>query len=158
MQINGQVSLGDPATTSSFSFGSDQTLGGASAGTRYTGGTVRINFTGATNRGMVFNNNGNTNFSGGIDITAGNTFTLNGAVTQGTELDFGFKTGLGTLVTTATNTMRGFVMANGTWQFGNTAPWANSTATAADNTFIEMMGGTISGAEYRCKYRIWPTT
>lgn len=144
LQINGQASLGDPATTSSFSFGSDQTLGGATAVTRYTGGTVRINFTGATNRGMVFNNNGNTNFSGGIDITAGNTFTLNGAASQGTEFDFGFKTGAGTLVTTATNTMRSFVMANGTWQFGNAAPWANSTATTTDNTFIEMMGGTIS--------------
>lgn len=143
LQVNNQLALGDAATNSSFSFGSDQLLGGASTNTRYMGGTARINFTGSTNRGAVFNNNGNTNTSGGVDITAGNTFTMTGAFTQGSELDFGFKTGAGTLITTGTNTMRGFAMVNGVWQFANAAPWANSTATASDNTFIEMMGGTI---------------
>jgi autotransporter-associated beta strand protein len=143
LQVNNQLALGDPATTSQFSYGGDQLLGGAGTNTRYMGGTTRINFTGSTNRGAVFNNNGNTNTSGGIDITAGNTFTMNGAFTQGTELDYGFKTGPGTLITTGTNTMRGFAMVNGVWQFANASPWTNSTTTASDNTFIDMMGGTI---------------
>ena len=143
LQINSQFALGDAATTSALSFGGDVTIGGASSVTRYTGGTLRIAFTGATNRGAVFNNNGNTNFSGGIDVTAGNTFTVNGVVSQGTEFDYGFITGAGTLLTTATNTWRQLAMTNGTFQFANSAPWANSTATAADNTNIEMLGGTI---------------
>ena len=143
LQFNTQGSLGDASTTSAFSFGNDQGLGGSTGNTRYTGGTVRINFSGTTARGIVFNNNSNTNFSGGIDVTTGNIFTLTGAMTQGTELDYGFKTGGGTLLTTGTNTMRGFAVANGTLQFANSTPWANSTATATDNTFIEMMGGTI---------------
>lgn len=143
LQIDNTLAMAHSAAANSFSFGGDVTLGGANNPTRYTGGTLRINFSGSTNRGMVFNNNGNTNFSGGIDITAGNTLTMTGVISQGTELDFGFKTGPGTLVTTGTNTWRGFAMTNGTFQFGNSAPWANSTATAADNTFIEMIGGTI---------------
>lgn len=145
LQVNGQASLGNPAEGggTAIQFGNDQTLGGATAGTRYTGGTLRLNFTGTTNRGVAFNNNGNTNFSGGIDVTAGNAFTIAGVISQGTELDFGFKTGTGTLITTATNTWRGVAMTNGTLQFANSAPWANSTGTAADNTFIEMIGGTI---------------
>ncbi len=93
--------------------------------------------------GIAFNNNGNTNFGGGIDVTAGNTFTINGVVSQGTEFDYAFITGAGTLVTTATNTWRQLAMTNGTFQFANSAPWANGTATAADNTNIEMLGGTI---------------
>lgn len=143
LQFNTLGSLGDPASTSAFSFGGDQTIAGANNGTRYTGGTVRINFSGTTGRGLVFNNNGNTNFSGGIDVTTGNIFTVTGAITQGTELDYGFKTGGGTMLTTGANTMRGFVVADGTMQFANSTPWANSTTTATDNTFIEMMGGTI---------------
>ncbi len=145
LQFNSQGSLGDASTTSSFSFGNDQTIGGAGSGTRYTGGTVRINFSGTTARGIVFNNNGNTNFSGGIDVTAGNIFTVTGAITQGSELDYGFKTGAGTLLTTGTNTLRGLAVTNGTLQFATSTPWANSTTTAADNTFIEMIGGTIYG-------------
>jgi fibronectin-binding autotransporter adhesin len=145
LQVNSQAALGNPAEggTDRIQFSNDQTIGGATSGTRYSGGTLRINFTGDTNRGIVFSNTGNTGFSGGIDVTSGNVFTARGVISQGTELDFAFKTGLGTLVTTATNTYRGLAMTNGVLQFANNAPWANSTGTAADNTFIEMLGGTI---------------
>jgi autotransporter-associated beta strand protein len=145
MQFNSLVSTANSAATNSYSIGGDVTLGGANNGTRYTGGTMRFNFTGTTTRGFVFNNNGNTNFAGGIDVTAGNTLTASGVISQGTELDYGFKTGLGTLITTAANTWRGLAMTNGILQFSNNTPWANSTTTAADNTFIEMLGGTIRG-------------
>lgn len=149
LQVNSQASLGNPAEggASAIQFGGDQSIGsGANNPTRYTGGTLRINAPGqtiATQRGIAFNNNGNTNFGGGIDITSGTTFQVNGVISQGSELDYGFITGAGTLITTATNTWRQFAMTNGTLQFSNSAPWANSTGTAADNTVIEMMGGTI---------------
>jgi hypothetical protein len=153
LQVNNQAALGSPSETANdrIQFGGDQTIGGANNGTRYTGGTLRINFTGATARGLQFNNNGNTAFSGGIDVTAGNTFSANGVISQGSEFDFGFKTGLGTLITNGANTWRQFAMTNGTLQFSNSTPWTNSvvapalpaTLTAADNTVIEMLGGTI---------------
>lgn len=143
LQVNSQASLGDAAGTTATQFGNDQALGGTGTGTRYTGGTLRINATMATNRGLTFNNNGNTNFSGGVDVTGSNVFTVNGAMTQGTENDFGFKTGTGTLITTGANTGRQYAFTNGAFQFGNNTPWTNSTATAADNTNIEMLGGTI---------------
>ncbi len=143
LQFNSLLSTANSASTNNFSIGGDVTLGGANNATRYTGGTMRFNFTGTTTRGFVFNNNTNTNFGGGIDVTAGNTLTAGGVISQGTELDYAFKTGPGTLITTAANTWRGLAVTNGVLQFGNSTPWANSTATAADNTFIEMMGGSI---------------
>ena len=145
LQFNSLISTASAASTNQFSIGADVTLGGANNGTRYTGGTMRFNFTGSTPRGFVFNSNGNTSFSGGVDVTAGNTLTSTGVFSQGTEFDFAFKTGLGNLITTGTNTMRQFAMNNGTFQFGTNTPWANSTGTAADNTVIEMLGGTIRG-------------
>lgn len=143
LQFNSLVSTANSAATNNYTFGGDVTLGGANNGTRYTGGTMRFNFTGTTTRGFVFQNNSNTGFSGGIDITAGNTLTASGIISQGTELDFGFKTGAGTLILTAANTWRGLVMNEGVLQFATSTPWANSTGTAADNTFIEMMGGNM---------------
>lgn len=147
LQFNSLLSTANSAATNSFSIGGDSLLGGANNNTRYTGGTVRFNFTGTTSRGFVFNNNSNTNFGGGIDVTAGNTLTATGIITQGSEFDFGFKTGPGTFITTANNTgtnpLRNLAVTNGVLQFGTSTPWQNSTATAADNTFIEMMGGTI---------------
>lgn len=143
LQFNSLISTANSAATNSYSIGGDVLLGGANNNTRYTGGTMRFNFNGTTTRGFVFNNNGNTGFAGGIDVTAGNTLTAGGVISQGTELDFGFKTGPGTLITTAANTWRGVAMTNGVLQFANNTPWANSTGTAADNTFIEMMGGTL---------------
>lgn len=143
LQFNNLLSTANSASTGSFSIGGDVTLGGASSGTRFTGGTMRFNFTGTTSRGFTFNNNGNTGFSGGIDVTAGNTLTTSGVIAQGTEFDYGFKTGPGTLITTGNNTMRQFAVTNGVLQFGNSTPWANSTATAAEFTNIDMMGGTI---------------
>ncbi|MBL9182202.1 MAG: autotransporter-associated beta strand repeat-containing protein [Verrucomicrobiaceae bacterium] len=143
LQFNNLISTANSASTGNYSIGGDVTLGGANNGTRYTGGTMRFNFTGTTTRTFAFNNNGNTGFAGGIDVTAGNTLTAGGVISQGSELDFGFKTGAGTLITTAANTWRGLAMNNGVLQFANSTPWANSTATPADNTFIEMMGGTI---------------
>ncbi len=145
LQINNQAAIGDMARTggTDIQFGGDQAIGGANNGTRYTGGTLRINGNMATNRGITFNNNGNTGYSGGIDVTAGNTFTVNGVMTQGSENDFGFKTGAGTLITTGANAGRQYAFTNGTFQFSNSTPWSNSTATAADVTNIEMLGGTI---------------
>ena len=145
LQVNAQESLGNPAESggTSIQFSGDQTLGGATAGTRYTGGTLRLNFTGATNRGITFNNNANTAFSGGVDVTGTNIFTINGVISQGSELDTAFKTGSGTLFTAAANTWRSLAMTNGRLQFNNSTPWANSTATAADVTTLEMLGGTI---------------
>jgi autotransporter-associated beta strand protein len=143
LQFNNLLSTANSASTGSFSIGGDITLGGANNGTRYTGGTMRFNFTGTTSRGFVFNNNTNTNFAGGIDVTTANTLTTTGVISQGTELDYGFKTGPGTLVLNAANTWRGVSVNNGVLQFANSTPWANSTATAADNTNIDMMGGTI---------------
>ena len=143
LQFNNLLSTANSASTGNYSFGGDVTLGGANNGTRYTGGTMRFNFTGTTTRGFVFNNNSNTNFSGGVDVTAGNTLTATGVFSQGTELDYGFKTGPGTLITTGNNTWRALSMNNGILQFSNSTPWANSTGTAADNTLIEMIGGTI---------------
>jgi autotransporter-associated beta strand protein len=145
LQVNSQASLGNPAEAggTAIQFGGDQTIGGANNGTRYTGGTLRANFTGATNRGIAFNNNGNTAFGGGVDVTSGNVFTVNGVISQGSEFDFGFLTGAGTLATTGNNTWRQFAITNGTLQFSNNTPWANSTGTAADNTVIELLGGTI---------------
>jgi autotransporter-associated beta strand protein len=144
LQVNSQAALGNPAETGNdrIQFGGDQTIGGANNGTRYTGGTLRINFTGATARGLQFNNNGNTAFGGGIDVTAGNIFSANGVISQGSEFDFAFKTGPGTLATAATNTWRQFAMTNGTLQFSNSAPWFNS-GTGTEVTTIEMLGGTI---------------
>lgn len=152
LQINSQASFGNPAETGNdrIQFGGDQTIGGANNGTRYTGGTLRVHGPGATlttARGLQFNNNGNTNFSGGVDVTANTTFQVNGVISQGTEFDYGFKTGPGTLITTNTNTWRQFAMTDGTLQFSNNVGgWANSTATAADNTIVEMLGGTIRAA------------
>ncbi|MGC3968297.1 MAG: hypothetical protein QM775_13270 [Pirellulales bacterium] len=145
LQLNSQAAMGSAsdAQANSIQFGGDLTLGVHGTATRYTGGTLRINATMATNRGLLFNNNGNTTFSGGVDVTAGNTFTVNGVVAQGTEFDFAMKTGLGTMITTGANTARQLAMINGVWQFANSTPWANSTATAADNTVLEMLGGTI---------------
>lgn len=143
LQFNSLISTANSASTGSYSIGGDVTIGGANNPTRYTGGTMRFNFTGTTTRTFVFNNNGNTNFSGGIDITAGNTLTASGVISQGTELDYGFKTGPGTLITTAANTWRGLAMTNGVLQFANSAPWGNGTGNAADNTFIDMLGGNI---------------
>lgn len=145
LQINNQAALGDPARTggADIQFGGDQTIGGANNGTRYTGGTLRINGTMTTTRGITFNNNGNTGYSGGIDVTAGNTFTVNGVITQGTENDFAFKTGAGTLITTGANGGRQYAFTNGTFQFGTSTPWSNSTTTAADVTNIEFLGGTV---------------
>lgn len=214
LQINSQAALGDPARSAAadIQFGGDQTLGGANNGTRYTGGTLRINDTMSTLRGLTFNNNGNTTYSGGVDVTGSNVFTALGVLVQASENDFAFKTGSGTLVVnsntstsnfnitnastnvttgstaglaagmrvtgagipagatiasvtglttftlsvnaTATttgvplsfindNTMRQVAVTNGTLQFANSAPWTNSTATAADVTNIEMLGGTI---------------
>lgn len=143
LQINNQTAFGDAATTSAVLFGGDQSPGGGTA-FRTTGGTLRINSTMATNRGMNFVNNGSTNYAGGIDVTEGNVFTVNGAIVQGTEFDFGFKTGAGTLAVTGTNTWRNVAITNGTYQFATAAQaWTNSTATAADVTTIEMIGGTI---------------
>ncbi len=148
LQVNNQASFGNPAETGNdrLQLGGDQTIGGANNGTRYTGGTLRVNAPGQTiftARGIQFNNNSNTNFGGGVDVTAGTTFQVNGNIVQGTEYDYGFLTGAGTLITAGTNTWRQFAMTNGTLQFGNSAPWANSTTTAADNTVIEMLGGTV---------------
>lgn len=145
LQINNQSALGDPARTggTDIQFGGDQAIGGANNGTRYTGGTLRINGNMTTARGITFNNNGNTGYSGGIDVTAGNTFTVNGVITQGTENDFAFKTGAGTLISTGTNAGRQYAFTNGTFQFSNSAPWQNSTTTATDVTNIELLGGTI---------------
>lgn len=143
LQFNNLLSTANSASTGNYSIGGDVTLGGANNGTRYTGGTLRFNFTGTTTRSFVFNNNGNTNFSGGIDVTAGNTLTATGVISQGTEFDFGFKTGPGTLITSGANTWRSLAMTNGVFQFANSTPWANSTATATESTLIEMLGGTI---------------
>lgn len=144
LQANSQAALGNPAEAggTAIQLGGDFNSG-ADNSTRYTGGTLRANFTGATNRGIAFNNNGNTTFSGGLDVTAGNALTVNGVISQGTEFDYGFKTGAGTLIVTGNNTWRQWAMTNGTLQFGTSTPWANSTATASENTIIEMLGGTI---------------
>lgn len=143
LQINSQDSIGNMAETGAdrFQFGGDFSPGGGTA-SRHLGGTLRINFTGASNRGLSFNNNGSTNTAGGIDITSGNTFTLNGVVQQGTEFDHWFKSGAGTLITTGTNTARRLAVVNGTLQFGNSAPWANNITTGT-STEIQMLGGTI---------------
>lgn len=148
LQVNNQAAFGNPAETGNdrIQFGGDQTIGGANNGTRYTGGTLRVHApaqTITTARGLQFNNNGNTNFGGGVDVTTGTTFQVNGNITQGSEFDYAFITGAGTLVSAGTNTWRQFAMTNGTLQFSNNTPWANSTGTAADNTVIEMLGGTI---------------
>ncbi|MGV3660650.1 MAG: autotransporter-associated beta strand repeat-containing protein [Prosthecobacter sp.] len=145
LQVNNQAAFGDPARSggSDIQFGGDQTIGGANNGTRYTGGTLRINGTMATNRGITFNNNANTTYSGSIDVTAGSTFTVNGVITQGTENDFAFKTGAGTLITAGANGGRQYAITNGTFQFGTSTPWSNGTATSTEVTNIEMLGGTI---------------
>lgn len=107
-----------------------------------TGGTLRIDGTFATNRGVVaVNTEGPTNtISGGIDVTAGNTFTVNGVFSSGTSNDFFIKSGAGTLVTTANNTFRNLAVQNGTLRFGNSVPWSN--AASVTNT-IHLNGGTI---------------
>ncbi len=143
LQFNNLLSTANSASTGNYSIGGDVTLGGANNGTRYTGGTMRFNFTGTTTRSFVFNNNGNTNFSGGIDVTAGNTLTATGVISQGAEFDFGFKTGPGTLIASGGNTWRSLAMTNGVFQFSSNTPWANSTATNTESTLIEMLGGTI---------------
>ena len=145
LQINSQASFGDPAKVGAtdIQFGGDFALGGTGTGTRYTGGTLRITENMATQRGITFNNNGSTIYSGGIDVTAGKTFTANGGIAQGSELDYWFKTGQGTIVATAANTFRQAAFTNGTYQFGTSTPWANSTATAGDNTILEWIGGTL---------------
>lgn len=143
LSVTALANIGDPAATAAIQIGGDFNVGGASNITRYTGGTFRVDGTFTTNRGLTFNNNGNTTFSGGIDVTAGNTLTLGGVIGQGTEFDTGMKTGAGTLITTAANTARQLAFIGGTYQFGTSTPWTNSTATAADNTNIDFLGGTV---------------
>lgn len=145
LQFNSQDSIGSAsqAATTDFQMGGDFTPGGGTA-SRHMGGTLRFNFTGATNRGVTANNNGSNSLAGGLDVTAGNTLTMNGVIAAGTEFDFIMKTGGGTLLSTGTNTTRQFAIVDGTYQFGTTsAPWGNSTGTAADNTNIEMLGGVL---------------
>lgn len=143
LQINRQEAIGNMAETGAdrFQFGADFSPGGGTA-SRHLGGTLRIQFTGASNRGLTFNNNGSTNYSGGIDVVGGNVFTLNGVIQQGSEFDHGFKTGAGTLFTTANNTARRLAMVDGVWQFSNSTPWANNI-TSGTSTEIQMMGGTL---------------
>lgn len=144
IQFNSQAAIGNAfqAGAGDFQLGGDFTPGGGTA-SRHMGGTLRFNFSGATNRGVTANNNGSNSLAGGLDVTAGNTLTMNGVIQAGTEFDFLMKTGPGTLVTTGTNTTRQFAMIDGTHRFGNNAPWGNSTGTAADGTNIEMLGGVI---------------
>jgi autotransporter-associated beta strand protein len=144
IQFNSQAAIGNAsqAGASDFQLGGDFSPAGGTA-SRHMGGSLRFNFTGATNRGVTANNNGSNSLAGGLDVTAGNTLTMNGVIQAGTEFDFLMKTGPGTLVTTGTNTTRQFAMIDGTHRFGNNAPWGNSTGTAADGTNIEMLGGVI---------------
>lgn len=145
LQVNSQAALGDPARTggTDIQIGGDFAIGGTGTVTRFTGGTLRINDTMTTARGITFNNNGSSIYGGGIDVTAGKTFTVAGVMSQGTEFDFWFKTGAGSLVATGANTFRQAAFTNGTYQFSTSTPWTNSTATAADNTILEFLGGTI---------------
>jgi autotransporter-associated beta strand protein len=145
LQINSQASLGNPNESggTAIQLGGDQTLAGAGTATRYTGGTLRISNNMTTNRGITFNNNGNTSFGGGVDVTGNNVFTVAGVISQGSEADFAFKTGTGTLLPTGNNTWRQLVMVDGTLQFSTSTPWANSSATASSATTLELMGGTI---------------
>ncbi|MEQ1859582.1 MAG: autotransporter-associated beta strand repeat-containing protein [Chthoniobacteraceae bacterium] len=145
LQVNNQAALGDAARTGAadIQIGGDLALGGTATATRFTGGTLRINDNVVTTRGITFNNNASSIYSGGIDVTGANFFTVTSPIAQGTEFDFWFKTGTGTLVATGANTFRQAAFANGTYQFSNATPWTNSTATAADNTILEWLGGTI---------------
>lgn len=148
LQVNSQAALGDPARTGAtdIQIGGDLAIGGTTTVTRFTGGTLRINASVVTSRGITFNNNGSSIYGGGIDVTAGNFFTVTSPLAQGTEFDFWFKTGGGTLIATGANTFRQAAFANGTYQFSNSTPWTNSTATSTDTTQLEWMGGTIRAA------------
>ncbi len=148
LQVNSQAALGDPARTGAtdIQIGGDLALGGTTTATRFTGGTLRINANVVTSRGITFNNNGSSIYGGGIDVTAGNSFTVTSPLAQGTEFDFWFKTGAGTLIATGANTFRQAAFANGTYQFSNSTPWTNSTATSTDTTQLEWIGGTIRAA------------
>ncbi|MGC3969634.1 MAG: hypothetical protein QM775_20575 [Pirellulales bacterium] len=134
VQVNTPLSLGNPAEAglTSIQFGADQSPGGGTA-SRHTGGTLRINTTMSTLRNIVFNNNGTTAYSGGIDVTAGNTFTAVGVISQGTEFDFGFKTGDGTLVVNSSNISTSFTTTN------------NSTSVTAGNTAGLAAGMLVTG-------------
>ncbi|MGB8170116.1 MAG: autotransporter-associated beta strand repeat-containing protein, partial [Chthoniobacteraceae bacterium] len=145
LQINNQAALGDPARAGAtdIQIGGDFAIGGTGTVTRFTGGTLRINGSVTTTRGITFNNNASSIYGGGIDVTGGNFFTVTSPLAQGTEFDFWFKTGAGTLVATGANTFRQAAFANGTYQFSNSTPWTNSTATATDTTQLEWIGGTI---------------
>ena len=148
LQVNSQAALGDPARAGAtdIQFGGDFAIGGTTTATRYTGGTLRINDTLVTTRGITFNNNASSVYAGGIDVTGTNFFTVTSPIAQGTEFDFWFKTGTGTLIATGANTFRQAAFTNGTYQFGTSTPWTNSTSTAADNTVLEWIGGTIRAA------------
>lgn len=145
LQINSTAALGDPARVgaSDIQIGGDFAIGGTGTVTRFTGGTLRINDNVVTSRGIVFNNNGSSVYGGGIDVTAGKSLAVTGVMSQGTEFDFWFKTGAGTLVATGANTFRQFALAGGTYQFGTSTPWTHSTTTAADITTIELLAGTL---------------
>lgn len=145
LQVNSQAALGDPARVGAtdIQFGGDLALGGTTTATRYTGGTLRVNANVVTTRGITFNNNGSSIYAGGIDVTGGNFFTVTSPIVQGTEFDFWFKTGAGTLVATGANTFRQAAFAGGTYQFSNSTPWTNSTTTASDTTQLEWIAGTI---------------
>jgi autotransporter-associated beta strand protein len=145
LQVNSQAALGDPARTGAadIQIGGDFALGGTTTNTRYTGGTLRIADDMTTARGIQFNNNGSAIYGGGIDVVAGKTFTVTGALSQQSEFDYWFKTGAGSLVATGANTFRQAAFTNGTYQFGNSTPWTNSTTTAGDNTILEWIGGTL---------------
>lgn len=131
--VSSHANLGDPEG------GADRIQLGGFEG---IGGTLRIDGTFATNRGVVVvNTEGPTNtLGGGIDVTAGNVFTVNGVFSSGTSNDFFVKSGAGTMLTTASNTFRNIAMQNGTWQFNNAIPWSN--AASVTNT-IDLNGGTI---------------
>ncbi len=144
-QVNNEAALGDPARVGAtdIQIGGDFALGGTTTVTRYTGGTLRINGDVITTRGITFNNNTSSIYSGGLDVTGANYFTVSAPIAQGTEFDYWFKTGTGALVATGANTFRQAAFTNGTYQFSTSTPWTNSTTTVADNTVLEWIGGTI---------------
>lgn len=145
LQINGQAALGDPARVGAtdIQIGGDLAIGGTTTATRYTGGTLRVNGDVITTRGITFNNNASSIYSGGLDVTAGSFFTVTSPIVQGTEFDFWFKTGPGMLIATGANAFRQAAFVDGTYLFSTTTPWTNSTTTATDSTVLEWIGGTI---------------
>jgi len=107
---NNTFSGGTTLSNGVLSIASDSNIGGASSIITFAGGTLQV--TGTTLINLNSHTVNWTTFNGGLDIAAGNTFTVTNAISGTGSL---VKSGSGTLALTGSNTYSGAtIISNGT--------------------------------------------